>query len=77
MISAYSQPKTFTMTNHAGHICMVADIRENMRLSIQKHGILNFTQSVWRTAWRTDVLAATVEIESNVKINNSLTLRRY
>jgi len=73
MISAYLPPKTFTMTNHAWHIRMSADIRENMRLSIQRHGIPNFTQGVWRTAWRTDVLVAAVEIESNVKINNSLT----
>ena len=56
---------------------MAADIREDMRLSMQRHGIPNFTQSVWRTAWRTDVLVAAVEIESNVKINNSLTLKRY
>jgi len=65
------------MDDMSSTINKIADIRNNMRVSIDRNktGIIaqNLRGDLWRTSWRTDILVMSIEIESNLKFNNSLT----
>ena len=52
-------------------ISTIADLRNDMRISMDRNraGILaqNLWGDLWRTSWRTDIMVMSIEIESNLK----------
>ncbi len=59
------------MDDISSTINKIADISNSMRVSIDRNktGIIaqNLWGDLWRTSWRTDILAMSIEIESNLK----------